>query len=186
MLLSRLIFRAVTAWFSILVGNICILSLIGVSAISAVSSSISPGIADLRLEALSVIIIAWGVLLESRDLITNNGHSGKQDQCPMDPSINHEVERCGIFLVIMGLFLEMVTYFDEDAHAEMLPGAFHVAASYLEWILVVLIVLELAASCFTILKIRSSKELNAWSKTKLGTHPAAAAEHFTTSSKRLI
>jgi hypothetical protein len=161
MILSRFVFKLISAWYSILLGNLAILGLIGFAVYTTMLTASTDMIIDLRCETISAIVIAWGVVLESRDLLINNGHLSHHQPGTIETTINFEVERSGIFLVVMGLFLEMTTYFDLDVRAEMLPNSIHSMLVWAEWAVVAMLTIELLGSCFTIARIRTRKGLNA-------------------------
>jgi len=67
MSISKVIFKCITTWQAIILGNFAILGLLYFSVHSSYIGGANDMITDLRTEAISSIIIAWGVLLESRE-----------------------------------------------------------------------------------------------------------------------
>jgi len=159
MSVSKVIFKCITTWQAIILGNLAILGLLYFSVHSSFVGGATDMIIDLRTEAISSIIIAWGVLLESRELLIRGRHLGETSMDAAEELISIEVERTGIFLVILGLVLEIVTYFDVDVRAEMLPPWIHSLLHYAEWIVVSVIAYELLVSSLKIVEVQVREAL---------------------------
>ena len=157
MTLSNWIFRVLSIWPAILGINGAILGCIYFSVHSSVVGMHPERIINLRSEAVSTIIIAWGVILESRHILLNGGKLCETDGSGVEDRLGWEAERTGVFLVIMGLLLEMVTYFDVDVRAEMLPYWMHSTLHISEWIVLGVIAYELVMHSYTIVKIKYLK-----------------------------
>jgi hypothetical protein len=154
MTLSKIIFKVFTVWPAIVVGNLAILALIYVSGYSSIVGMPSEYIANLRSEAISTIVIAWGVILESRQVLLNNAQPAEFSAIEFADELTADAERTGILLLIMGLLLEMVTYFDVDVRAEMLPTWLHVVIHACEWVVLAVIASELLLHSYRILKLK--------------------------------
>jgi hypothetical protein len=154
MTLSKIIFKSLTVWQTIVLGNLAILGLIYFSVYSSITGMPSEYIVNLRSEAISTIVIAWGVILESRKVLLNVGQLEESSGVEGDDDLSADAERTGIFLLIMGLLLEMVTYFDVDVRAEMLPLWLHVTLHSCEWIILAVIAYELLVHSFGIFKLK--------------------------------
>lgn len=154
MRVSKFIFRMLITWPALVLGNLAIVALIYVSVHSTLASMTPEGIINLRSEAISTIIIAWGVLIESRELVLRGLYGDRTLAEKGESLVNNEAESTGIFLVIMGLSLEMVTYFDVDVRAEMLPGWIHSVLRSAEWGIMGLVCYELVMSSLHIVRLK--------------------------------
>lgn len=152
--LSNSIFKVLTTLPAILGINGTILGLIYFSLHSTIVGMRPERIVNLRSEAISTIIIAWGVILESRHTLLNGTHVPEMRGNEVEDKLSAHAERSGIFLLIMGLLLEMVTYFDLDVRAEMLPNWIHSTLHTLEWIIIAAIAYELLAHSYEVIKIK--------------------------------
>lgn len=146
------LFSIITTWYAILLGNLIILALMLLSIKLSLSAHTSYQIINLRIEEISTILIAWGVVLESRKIVAGKPESTGNEK--FEHELNEFAERFGVHLVALGLFLEVITYFDEDTRLELMPFWYNQTAHILEWGISVAVFLELLDGCFKIVKLR--------------------------------
>lgn len=156
--LSALLFRILTAWWAILLGNGCLLGLSLFSMCSSFGAHSTEMITDLRSETLSTIIIAWGVLLDSREVLLGGGHASERLSRNIESLLTFEAARSGVLLICLGLLLECITYFDVDVRMEMLPANLHHCLRISEWVLMAVIIVELLVTCWNVIRIRCRRE----------------------------
>ncbi len=150
MFINKYIFGSLMTWRAILAVNTIALILILYTVKLSFDIASSTQIINIRIEEVSTIVIAWGVMLESRKTILANRNSVDR----VNELLNEFCEHFGIHLVTLGLLLEVVTYFEEDARLESMPLWFHEAAYLLEWFIALCIVLELLDGCYSVIQIR--------------------------------
>lgn len=158
---SRIFFRVITACPVIIAGDLLILGMvvfvIYVSG-SALSSCI---IADLRGETISTIIIAWGVLLESREDLLGYGSTAGPHSGGLEARVTSESKRSGLLLVILGLLLEIITYFDASSHIGGKRLVLETALHGVVWMLLVVVCVELGIGCLNLARIRFKGDTHA-------------------------
>lgn len=154
MWISRLFFRLISCWPAMLLGNALILGMI-LYVLYANSEGLSSCIiSDLRSETVSTIVIAWGVLLESRHELLGTGLSTAHHASQTESLLNLESKISGLLLVCLGLFLEVLTYFDASTHLQPTPTWVSTVLHGIVWILLAAICAKLFFSCLTLVQIR--------------------------------
>ena len=117
-------------------------------------------VTDLRSETISTIVIAWGVLLESREDLVNHG-TGKDTQTNgAEALVSSESKRSGLLLVCLGLLLEIVTYFDASIHMRATSSAVTSFLHGVVWVLLVIVCVELCLGTLNLARIRFQGEKN--------------------------
>lgn len=154
MRLSKIIFRILTSWFSIILGNLTILFLVLLAMYAASLTTTTAILPDLQSDTMTTIIISWGVLLESRDVLLNDGLATRQLAKNMERLLSNECTRCGTLLVCLGMFVELSTYFDVDTRMKFFPSWAESALLIGEWGMLVLICVETVLSCVNVARIK--------------------------------
>lgn len=158
MRISTFIFRIVTSWFSILLGNLAILFLVGLAMYASSLTPTTDILPDLQSDTLTTIIIAWGIILESRESFLSGGLAARKLTKHIDDFISYECACCGTVLVILGMLIELATYFDVDSRMTLFPAWADVVVLVGEWAMLVLVCIEVAYSCFNIVRVRLKGE----------------------------
>lgn len=151
---SGILFRIITSWSVMLTGNFFILGMV-LFVLYATGSNLSSCIvADLRSETISTIVIAWGVLLESREELLNHGTSTGRLVTGREALVTSESKRSGLLLVSLGLLLEIVTYFDASIHMQATSAVITSGLHAVVWMLLVIVCLELCLGSLNLARIR--------------------------------
>jgi len=151
---SQSLFRTLTSCSGMLIGNIVILGMVLFVLYASGSTLSSCIVADLRSETISSIIIAWGVLLESREELVHQGISAALNVTQAEDLLTRESKRSGLHLVCLGLLLEIVTYFDASIHMEATSLVVTKTLHGIVWILLVAVCLEFCSGCLNLARIR--------------------------------
>jgi hypothetical protein len=160
MRISTRFFQVVTCWGALIFGNILILGMV-LFVIYASSASLSSClVADLRSETISTIIIAWGVLLESREALRRTAGMTRAPAEMLEAVVSSEAERSGLLLVCLGLLLEIITYFDASAHMASLSSLTSILHGII-WFVLLFVCLELSLSSFNLTRVRFNGSISA-------------------------
>lgn len=151
---SRFFFGIVTSCSAMMIGDLIILGMVLFVLYSSSSALSSCIVSDLRSETISTIVIAWGVLLESREDLLLNGSTTIHLATTKEGLVTSESKRSGLLLVSLGLLLEIITYFDASVH--MQPSASWITTMLhgIIWTILVLVCIELAANGINLVRIR--------------------------------
>lgn len=163
MRISNRFFQIVTCRGALIFGNSLILGMVLFVLYASSAALSSCLVADLRSETISTIIIAWGVLLESREALRRKTAIVTSTDEMLEALVSSEAERSGLLLVCLGLLLEIITYFDASAHmASLSPltSALHVII----WCVLVFVCLELSLSCFNLVRVGFNGSINTHKK----------------------
>jgi hypothetical protein len=155
---SHTLFRTITSCTVMLIGDVVILGMILFVLYASGSVLSSCIVADLRSETISSIIIAWGVLLESREELVNQGTSADPHVHGFEEVLTRESKRSGLHLVCLGLLLEIVTYFDASIHMQATSAVVTGSLHGIVWILLVVVCVELCLGCCNLGRIRLKKD----------------------------
>lgn len=147
-------FRIITNWLSLASGNLVILAMVLFVLYASGRALSSCLVADLRSETISTIIIAWGVLLESRKAIRHKSVSSIHGTDDREERINSESESWGLLFVCLGLLLEIITYFDASAHMAQAPAWLSSILHGIIWCVLVGVCTGLCVSCLQVVQIR--------------------------------
>ena len=153
--ISRIIFKVTTSPWAILLVNSYLFALVAYDLWTAVSGTTRLELIELRGGDVSDIVVAWACLLESRGLLLSTGRAPSDLGLSSDETFNSELARSGLLLLSLGLLIEIVTYFDFDAHAKMLSINLNGVFNYLELFLMVLLSMELLVNCRNIIRIKT-------------------------------
>ena len=154
MSLSTLFFRLIASWPAMMLGNVIILGMVVFVLYTDSEPLASCIIANLRNETISTIVIAWGVLLESRNELMGTALGGGQHGADAEDPLGAESRNSGLLLVCLGLLLEIVTYFDASIHLHPPPSWVFVVLHGVVWMLLVTICVRLLLSCINLARIR--------------------------------
>lgn len=141
-----------------MIGNLFILGMVLFVLYASGSTLSSCIVTDLRSETISTIVIAWGVLLESREELLIHGNSGGSHARGLDALVTSESKRSGLLLVCLGLLLEIVAYFDASIHMHATSSVITSILHGIVWVLLVLVCVELCLSSFNLARIRFQGE----------------------------
>ncbi len=151
---SRILFQTITSCSVLMVGNFFILGMILFVLYASGSPLSSCIVGDLRSETISTIIIAWGVLLESREDLLNHGTSTDPHAKGVEALVTSESKRSGLLLVCLGLLLEIVTYFDASIHMQPTLSVITSSLHGIVWTLLVVVCVELCLGSLNLARIR--------------------------------
>ena len=151
---SRIFFRTITSCSVMMIGNFSILGMI-LFVLYATGSTLSACIVtDPRSETISTIVIAWGVLLESREDLLNDGTSTVSHAKGPEALVTSVSKRSGLLLVCLGLLIEIVTYFDASIHMQATTAAIVSALHAVVWMLLVVVCVQLCLCSLNLARIR--------------------------------
>ena len=148
-----------------MIGDLIILGMILFVLYSSGAALASCIVTDLRSETISTIIIAWGVLLESREDLLMSGSSSFHFATTKEALVTGESKRSGLLLVSLGLLLEIITYFDASIHMQPSPSWITAALHGFIWIILVVVCVELLANGVNLARIRFKGEEHVDQKT---------------------
>lgn len=154
MIISRVIFKVTTSHWAILLVNSYLFVLVAYDLWTAFCGTTRLELIELRGEDVSDIVVAWACLLESRGLLLSTGRAPSDFENSSDEAFNSELARSGLLLLSLGLLIEIVTYFDFDAHTKMLSLNLSAIFNYLELFLMILLGMELLVNCRNIIQIK--------------------------------
>ena len=155
---SQSLFRTITSCSGMLIGNVVILGMILFVLYASGSTLSSCIVADLRSETISSIIIAWGVLLESREELVNHSASPDLHVNGAEDLLTRESRRSGLHLVCLGLLLEIVTYFDASIHMQATSSVVTTILHGIVWLLLVVVCVELCLGWLNLARIRFKED----------------------------
>lgn len=155
---SPLFFRLIMSCSAMMMGDLLILGMVLFVLYASGFGFSSCLVANLRSETISTIVIAWGVLLESReDLLGKDSTTGCLAE-RMQRLVTSESKRSGLLLVCLGLLLEIITYFDASVHMQQSPSWITSLLHGIVWFVLVLVCMELIASCLNLGRIRFKRD----------------------------
>ncbi|MEY4683881.1 MAG: hypothetical protein RLZ25_340, partial [Pseudomonadota bacterium] len=99
MLFSRYIFKAIVSLPFILFFNALLIAFLFVLVDEGLHVECVTMIKRLRLETLSTLLVVWGVILESREIILSRLATGKRNS--VSEATHHDIELYGISLVAL-------------------------------------------------------------------------------------
>jgi len=149
----RFLFRVLTSVPAIMSGDFLILGMILFVLYATGSTLSSCLVTDLRSETISTIVIAWGVLLESREDLASDHASTGRSTGVVEQLVTKESKRSGLLLVCLGLLLEILSYFDASIHLNPSPAWMTSVLHAIVWIVLVLVCIELLTSWATLARI---------------------------------
>lgn len=154
MLFSRLFFRVITSWPAMMLGHLVILGMVIFVLYTDSAPLASCIVANLRNETISTIVIAWGVLLESRHELVSSAATSVEHVAESKDYLSDESKSAGLLLVCLGLFLEILTYFDASIHLHPTPSWVSSLLHGAVWVILVAVCMRLFISCVALARLR--------------------------------
>ena len=148
-----------------LLGNLIIILLMIGSLPMMSSATVDNEIKDLRAEGISTLVIAWGVLLESRTHIIEHvlHWQWPESRQSYEAENTKIIENGGLTILLLGLTLEFVVYFDDESRLLVGDGEQHVwsfvkllveVLDWSEWLVAALLLVVLLRVCFDLVRQR--------------------------------
>jgi hypothetical protein len=94
----------------------------------------------LRLETLSSLLVVWGVILESREIILRRITKGKNN--PLSDATHHEIELYGISLVALGLIVEVTDYVNNQFQGDDFNYLALEMTALVQWVVLFVVLLD--------------------------------------------
>lgn len=140
MLFSRYIFKAIVSLPFILFFNALLIAFLFVLVDEGLHVECVTMIKRLRLETLSTLLVVWGVILESREIILSRLATGKRNS--LSEATHHDIELYGISLVALGLIVEVIDYVNNQFQADEFNFLALEVTALIQWIVLVIVLLD--------------------------------------------
>ena len=159
---QRILFFLVSPQGVMLANFVIILMMIG-SLPMMTSAAIDNEVKDLRAEGISTLVVAWGVLLESRTHIIEHvlHWQWPESRQSYEAENTKIIENGGLTVLLLGLALEFVIYFDDEArvfaghavqHEWSLIRLLVQVLDWSEWLVAALLLVVLLKMCFDLVR----------------------------------
>lgn len=149
MYLSRYIFKVIISIPFILIFNGLLIGLLFSLVHQGLTIECVTMIKRLRLETLSSTLVVWGVILESRELITSK--ISKSDGGHISKQANDEIQYYGISLVALGLIVEVTDYVNNQLQTDGMSMLAFEATALVQWLVLVVVLIDTCGLCLILL-----------------------------------
>lgn len=140
MLFSRYIFKIIVSLPFILFFNAVLIACLFVLVDEGLHVECVTMIKRLRLETLSSLLVVWGVILESREIILSRIARGKGHL--ISDAMHEDIELYGISLVALGLIIEVIDYLNNQFQADEFNYLALEVTALVQWVVLVIILLD--------------------------------------------
>lgn len=140
MLFSRYIFKIIVSLPFILFFNALLIACLFVLVDEGLHVECVTMIKRLRLETLSSLLVVWGVILESREIILSRIARGKGHL--ISDAMHEDIELYGISLVALGLIIEVIDYLNNQFQADEFNYLALELTALVQWVVLVIILLD--------------------------------------------
>lgn len=140
MFFSRYIFKIIVSVPFILLFNGLLITFLFMLVDEGLHVECVTMIRRLRLETLSSLLVVWGVILESREIILRRITKGKNN--PLSDAIHHEIELYGISLVALGLIVEVTDYVNNQFQGDDFNYLALEMTALVQWVVLFVVLLD--------------------------------------------
>lgn len=148
MFFSRYIFKAIVSLPFILFFNVLLIVFLFVLVDEGLHVECITMVKRLRLETMSTLLVVWGVILESREIILSR--IVKAEKSRLSEATLHDIELYGISLVALGLIVEVIDYLNNQFQADEFNYLALELTALVQWVVLVIVLLD---TCGLSLKI---------------------------------
>lgn len=140
MFFSRYIFKIIVSVPFILLFNGLLITFLFMLVDEGLHLECVTMIRRLRLETLSSLLVVWGVILESREIILRR--ITKEKNNPLSDAIHHEIELYGISLVALGLIVEVTDYVNNQFQGDDFNYLALEMTALVQWVVLFVVLLD--------------------------------------------
>lgn len=140
MFFSRYIFKVIVSLPFILFFNGLLITCLFVLVDEGMHVECVTMIKRLRLETLSSLLVVWGVILESREIILRRIARGKGGL--LSDVMHEDIELYGVSLVALGLIIEVIDYLNNQFQVDEFNYLALEVTALVQWAVLVIILLD--------------------------------------------
>lgn len=161
MRLTRLLIAFLTSWYAIALVDVLLLGCGMVILLGQFSMPAEGGSMQLETESFGTLLVAWGVILEAREVAVERCRSYRCPHEGLDEALNAVGARFGLGILCLGLMIEGLNAVGTASDRGLLGDAAGGAARYVAWLPFLLGLFDLASNAILVTRLRCVPALRA-------------------------